>query len=467
MENTSSQHHINQPQQNNNKFGHWLKTSITARLMMVGLLTLILLIPLFFIQTLIDERSRRQEDVVQEINEKWGNEVLLYGPVLKIPYKTFSEKIVTNQETKKSYTETKETINYAYFFPSNLDIASTVNPEEKVRGIFKTAVYDSQIKLNGQFSTPDFSIGEINPEHILWNKAKLMVSTSNLKGVTTAKLQLNKTDYEFTSTYNGKSNNYYNQIVMHTLETKVLKDLTEHSFNKNIPFTLDFKIKGSQQIRFIPIGKQTTASMTSNWKDASFFGEFLPYNEDKFTETGFDAKWNILDLNRPFSQQHFGALPKLDEFAFGVNFMIPVDEYTKSERSAKYGFLVIGLTFLLFFLIQTLSKINIHPFQYLMIGLALTMFYTLLVSISEHSNFLKAYLIAGVSVISLITLYSKSILSTWKFPLFIGLSLTALYTFIYVIIQLENYALIVGSIGLFIILALVMYVSRKIDWNNN
>jgi len=140
--------------------------------------------------------------------------------------------------------------------------------------------------------------------------------------------------------------------------------------------------------------------------------------------------------------------------------------YQKSERSAKYGFLVIGLTFLIFFLIQTLSKINIHPFQYLMIGLALTMFYTLLVSISEHSNFLKAYITAGISVIILITLYSKSILKTFKFPLFIGASLSALYAFIYVIIQLENYALLVGSIGLFIILATVMFVSRKIDWHN-
>jgi inner membrane protein len=146
--------------------------------------------------------------------------------------------------------------------------------------------------------------------------------------------------------------------------------------------------------------------------------------------------------------------------------MVMVDEYQKSERSAKYGFLVIGLTFLIFFLIQTMSKIDIHPFQYLMIGLALTMFYTLLVSISEHSNFLKAYLVAGISVVVLITLYSKSILKNLKFPLFICLSLTALYTFIYVIIQLENYALLVGSIGLFLILAIVMFVSRKIDWNN-
>ncbi len=143
-----------------------------------------------------------------------------------------------------------------------------------------------------------------------------------------------------------------------------------------------------------------------------------------------------------------------------------VDEYQQSERSAKYGFLVIGLTFLIFFLIQTISKIDIHPFQYLMIGLALTMFYTLLVSISEHSNFLKAYLIAGTSVVLLITIYSKSILRNVKFPMLICISLTALYAFIYVIIQLENYALLVGSIGLFLILASVMFVSRRIDWSN-
>ncbi|QMU62950.1 MAG: hypothetical protein GKR88_00790 [Flavobacteriaceae bacterium] len=145
--------------------------------------------------------------------------------------------------------------------------------------------------------------------------------------------------------------------------------------------------------------------------------------------------------------------------------MIPVDEYQKSERSVKYGFLVITLTFLIFFLIQTMSKISIHPFQYLMIGIALTMFYTLLISISEHSSYLKAYLVAESSVVLMITLYSKSILKTIKFPLFIGASLTALYTFIFIIIQLENYALLVGSIGLFIILASVMYASRKIDWD--
>ena len=208
--------------------------------------------------------------------------------------------------------------------------------------------------------------------------------------------------------------------------------------------------------------------MSSNWANPSFTGNYLPDDETKeITKDGFKANWKVLHINRAFSQQYLNKIPNLNNFAFGTKFVVMVDEYQKSERSAKYGFLVIGLTFLVFFLIQTMSKINIHPFQYLMIGLALTMFYTLLVSISEHSNFLKAYLVAGISVVALITLYSKSILKTLKFPLFIGLSLTALYTFIYVIIQLENYALLVGSVGLFIILAIVMFVSRKIDWNNS
>ena len=226
-------------------------------------------------------------------------------------------------------------------------------------------------------------------------------------------------------------------------------------------------MKGSKQLRFIPLGKETDVRIQSNWKTANFIGEFLPYNSDKITANGFDAKWKVLNINRPFSQQHLQQIPNLKKYAFGVNFLIPIDEYQKSERSAKYGFLVIGLTFLIFFLIQTMSTINMHPFQYLMIGIALTMFYILLLSISEHSSYLKAYLIAGTAVVTLITLYAKSILKTVKFTVFIGFSLSALYIFIFVIIQLENYALLVGSIGLFAILSGVMYASRKIDWENN
>ena len=450
--------------QQQSKFGHWLKTSITARMLMVGFLTVILLIPLVYIENLITERKSRQESVVNEINQQWGNEVLVYGPILKVPYKTYKEKTVTDKITKQIYTETIEEIQYAYFFPENLDIKSNINPEMKKRGIYTTAVFQSEMTITGSFIKPDFKEIEVNPESILWNKSKIIIQTSNVKGVHQADLKVNGSGYNLEAKF--KESNTFNleRATMYSLETQYLKE-DDMLFENNLSFDLTFDVKGSQDISFIPIGKQTEAQITSNWKTANFFGEFLPYNGDKVTENGFDAKWKILDINRPFSQSNFDHLPDLKAFSFGVNFMIPVDEYLQSERSAKYGFLVIALTFLVFFLIQTMSKINIHPFQYLMIGLALTMFYTLLISISEHSTFLKAYLIAGISVVLLITLYSKSILKTLKFPLLIGTSLTALYTFIYVIIQLENYALLVGSIGLFLILAIVMFVSRKINWN--
>ncbi len=449
-------------EQQSNRFLHWLKTSITAKMFVVGFLSFILLIPLFYIENLIQERSYRQKKVVNEISKQWGNEVVIYGPILKIPYKLFLKKTIMDEKTKKVTTETVESIRYGYFFPEKLDINSEINPEEKKRGIYKTAVFNSQISIHGTFKSFDFSKIEVKAENILWNKSKILLKTTNVKGVSSLiSVNLNDKEYHLSSVASKHINKYY------TLESNLIPLKEVLKKRKSILFSLDINVKGSEDVRFIPIGKETNAQIISGWKTANFTGEFLPYNPDKISSDGFNAKWKILDINRAFSQQYFNNLPNLNEFDFGVNFKIPVDEYQKSERSAKYGFLVISLTFLVFFLIQIISKINIHPFQYLMIGLALLMFYTLLVSISEHSNFLKAYTIASICVISLITLYAKNILKSLKFTSLIGISLTVLYTFIFVIIQIESYALIVGSVGLFVILTLVMFVSRKIDWTTN
>lgn len=455
MENTEKQNNSNQP----NKFGNWLKTSITARMIIVGILIMVLLIPLTYVNILIEERSYRQQDVVREINNKWGNEVIIYGPVLKLPYKTYSETSTYNEKTKAYIKETKTHINYAYIFPETLNTEADVKSKSLYLGNFESAVFTSKMKLNGSFNKIDLSTKGIKDEDIIWNKATMLFKTTNLKGIKTEMaIRLGTEDYPFETNFNDTKHH------LDELETNFLND---EILNKSFQFDMKVTYDGSEQIKLIPVGKTTTMTMESNWADPGFIGNYSPNDETRsITKEGFKVDWKVLSINRAFSQIYLNKLPSLNQFAFGTKFIVLVDEYQKSERSAKYGFLVIGLTFLLFFLIQTLSKIHIHPFQYLMIGLALVMFYTLLVSISEHSNFLKAYLIAGTSVVALITLYSKSILKTIKFPLFIGISLTALYAFIYVIIQLENYALLVGSIGLFVILAIVMFVSRKIDWNN-
>ncbi len=435
----------------------WIKTSITAKLILMSALTLLLMIPLTLIQDLIQERKTRQESVALELNAKWGNEVLLYGPILKVPYKTYEESVKFNETTQQTEKYQKTIIQHAYFFPKTLDINTDVETIQKKRNNFDTTVFTADMRTSGSFDIPDFSMKAVAQEDIVWDKATLIIKTTNLKGLKSeVKLDLNGNTYNFEALPSNKTN-------LNTLESAyiALNDLPSEA-TRNFNFNLSYN--GSRRIRFIPIGKVTNVQMTSDWKHPKHTGSFITQNKRTLDDGGFEAHWKLLHTNRSFSQQYFVVLPNLLNYAFGTDFIIPADEYQQSERAAKYGFLVIGLTFLVFFLIQTLSKISIHPFQYLMIGIALVMFYTLLISISEHSSFLKAYLIAGIAVIVMITLYSKSILKNWKFPVFIGTTLTALYSFIYVIIQLEDFALLVGSIGLFIILGIVMYVSRKIDW---
>lgn len=415
--------------------------SATAKMIMVGMLTLVLLIPLFIVQDLITERSQRQKEVVAETTSKWGESVYFYGPVLKIPYKDPVSKRIEN----------------AYFFPDQLSNVSEAEIKTPLqRSIYKSNVFTTKMRFSGNYSAPSFYRKNIPDENIFWNKSAIVIRTTNLKSVKNeVKIKFGKTAFKFEPVHNEAA-----EDSVEALETGFI----DYHNIKNNGFTMEITYNGSRQISMVPIGKTTSAQMTSNWNSPSFNGSFIPVDK-KISDKGFNATWKILHFNRPFAQENFERLPQLRKYAFSVDFITPVDEYQQNERASKYGFLVIGLTFLIFFLIQSISRISIHIFQYSMIGIALIMFYTLLISITEHSSFSFAYILAATAVVALITLYSVSILKNRKFPVFIGASLSVLYTFIFVIIQLEDYALLVGSIGLFFILASVMYCSRQIEWN--
>ena len=413
----------------------------TAKMIMVGILTLILIIPLALVQELIVERSQRQKEVITETTAKWGNSVYFYGPILKVPYKD----------------PMSGANNYAYFFPETLNNKTEVTMVKPLeRSIYKSNVFTTKMQFDGNYSNPNFASKGIPSENIYWNRAKILIRTTNLKSLKDeVKMKIGNQNLAFESVASSSNDS------IESLETNYFD---YQSFQNESKFNFTISFNGSKQVKMVPIGKTTDAKMTSNWNSPNFNGNFSPISRE-ISDNGFEANWKILHFNRPFAQSYFEVLPELGKYAFTVDFITPVDEYQQSERASKYGFLVIGLTFLIFFLIQSISKINIHIFQYSMIGIALIMFYTLLISITEHSSFSFAYLVAGASVIVMISLYSISILKDKKFPMFIGASLSVLYTFIYVIIQLEDYALLVGSIGLFMILAAVMYISRKIEWN--
>ena len=226
---------------------------------------------------------------------------------------------------------------------------------------------------------------------------------------------------------------------------------------------MNIKIKGSEQLHFVPLSGNSNYAISSTWANPKFDGNNLP-NTRVVEDSGFQAKWNFNNANLPFETTlkdfNFNKL----SYAFGVSMLQPTDQYSKTNRSVKYAILFIGLTFALFFIIELMQKKPVHPVQYVLIGIALVIFFTLLLSISEFLMFDAAYCIAAVATILLISFYAKSHFKSNKTASVFGLFLTCLYAFIFVLIRLEDAALLVGSIGLFVILALVMFGSRKINW---
>ncbi|MGY6650416.1 cell envelope integrity protein CreD [Wenyingzhuangia sp. IMCC45574] len=438
------------------------KNSITAKMLLTGALIIGLMIPLRFVNDLVKERKHRSEDVVKDINSRWGEEVLIYGPILELEYSHFEEIERYDIEKKERVKVVNEIIRKAYAFPDDLTINANADSRARSIGNYESVVFSSAIDIKGAFKNLDFSDKGIEAKNIHWEKSRIIIKTTNLRGIKSEMaIGINQEKFPFEANATNVAKFKGKQLV--EMNTAML-GCTAEEVSKGLNFEMQVAYNGSEQINFIPIGKTTKVAMKSNWHSPSFVGEFLPKDDRKITDEGFTAEWLVLDINRPFSQKYLASFPSLYEFAFGTRLIVPVDEYQQTQRTTKYGILIIGLTFLAFFLIQTLSKIHIHVFQYLMIGVALVMFYTLLLSISEHSNFNLAYGVSSLAVFTMITLYATSIFKNFRFPLLVGGSLAGLYGFVYVIIQLENYALLFGSIGLFVILGIVMFVSRKVRW---
>ncbi len=431
---------------------NWLKNSISIRLIVIGFLLLLLLIPIEMVKDLIREREFRQQDAIHEVSSKWGEVQIIKGPVLTIPYRSYS-KVYDNDNNFKLV----ESIEYAHFLPEELNIVGKLAPKVRYRGIYEVVVYNSEIQLSGSFSLPDFKDWKIEDKDVIWEDAVVAMGLSDLRSIQeNVSINWKGKNYAFNPGVERK------EVVEHGISTKVSIDPQDSSYH-SIDYSLSLNFNGSSSLSFIPLGKTTKVSMQSEWKNPSFDGAFLP-DERTINEQGFMANWEVLQLNRSFPQRFRGSVDGINQSAFGINLLMPVDSYQKSMRSAKYASMFVALTFLIFFFVQIMNKVNIHPLQYIMVGLALVVFYTLLIALSEHISFLFSYIVASTAIIGLIVLYVKNIFQSVFLTRLMGLMLLILYLFIYIIIQSQDYALLMGSIGLFIVLAAVMYLSRNIDW---
>ena len=428
-----------------------IKTNIYFKVAIIIIIALLLLIPTTMIESLISERETTQFTAISEVSGKWGNQQTISGPFISIPFTcTYVEK-----STKDSTQRVIEVKDFIHIFPSELNIEGDINPEQRNRGIFEIVVYNSKINISGKFLKSNFSDLDIPTEDIQFDKARLTVGINDLRGIE-KQIDLN---------WDGKKESFNpgvisNDVVSSGINAPISIDSKE---NASYTFSFSLDLKGSQLLYFTPVGKITDVKLSSSWPNPSFNGSFLP-DSRTVNASGFKANWNVLHLNRNYPQMWTGNKYSISDSSFGIDLILPVDNYQKSYRSIRYAILFIAFTFLVFFFIEVLNKLFIHPIQYILVGMALVVFYTLLLSISEHLNFNLAFLVSALATLLLIAGYVKAILKSEALTYFIVAVLTILYSFIFIIIQLQDFALLIGSIGIFIILGLTMYYSRKIDW---
>lgn len=435
----------------------WTKSKLLIKALIIGGIVLVLQIPAIYIRDLIEEREARQKEAITEVSSKWAGKQNITGPVLVLPY----------WENTGAQTRIKQ---YASFLPDNLVINSQVRPQEKYRGIYKVMLYHTSVSMNGAFQNIQPEKIQINPADIIWDEATLQIYLSDTRGLN-EEMKINWKGQQLPLTVKYQEDTLEEESLFTPVPLNGMEDL------QNLGFSTSISLNGSDQLLFTPVGRSTTVNVNSGWPHPSFTGNTLPQNT-VVKDSGFTATWKSLAHKRNFPQQwksnafsvYKSSAPaqyqnrNLAAASFGTSLYIPVNGYQKTMRSVKYAALCLLLTFASFFLIETSNKRAVHPFQYGLVGLALILFYTLLLSFSEYIGFNLSYAIASVLTIGLIAWFLKGLLGSGRLTMIFASLLVLMYTYVFTILQLQDYSLLLGSIGLFLTLAVVMHFSKKFQW---
>jgi inner membrane protein len=431
------------------------RRNMLVKVLLVFVLSLLLLIPQGMVSSLIWERQSVQESAIQEVSEKWGGEQVFGGPYLSIPYKERREEWEEIKDNREQALRKEVKIFYDdhqwVVLPNHLKIQVQVMPEIRKRGIYQVVVYRSNAVLTGSLNLPRPTDLGIDSTLVDWDKARWIFALPDPKGIETAELSVNDQTLPLVS----------GEIPGSQRGISAKMDGLKQGMTMAFQFQLD--VNGSQTLSFVPLGKTTEVHVEGAWPSPSFNGQYLP--DSSQVGKSFSAWWKILHLNRSFPETWKDETYQVYEDTFGLSLFSPVDHYQKSHRSVKYAYMFIVLTFIALFFMEMWQRIFVHPMQYLLTGLALVIFYALLIALSEHWSFNWAYGVSSLATILLIGGYIRGILSSGRLAgMMVGI-LTILYTFIFIILQQEDYALLMGSIGMFLILGIIMYFSRKIDWS--
>ncbi|MFO0356067.1 MAG: cell envelope integrity protein CreD [Sphingobacteriaceae bacterium] len=427
------------------------KYHIIIKSVIIFILLLVFIIPQVIINGLISERENNQAQAFYDISNKWSGRQTITGPILSIPYLEYY------RDTNKVMRSVKH---HLYILPDMVNINGNVLPEKRHRNIYEVVVYNSKINVKASFDKLNLNSLSIPKENFIWKEASIVLGLSDMRGIK-EKLEM---------TFNNEVKQFNPGVVARDIfESGAIAPLEIDSVDNFLAsgheLNLSIDLKGSEQLFFVPVGKTTEVKLVSKWQTPAFNGQFLP-DTSQIDANGFTANWKILHLNRNYPQMFIDDAYNISYSSFGVDLIMPIDGYQKTSRSVKYAMMIILLTFLVFFLVEITQQKKIHPFNYIIVGFALCLFYTLLLSFSEYMIFSVAYLIATVMTVGAISYFIYFLFKGTRVFAAIGGMLTLLYGFMFVIIQLESYALLIGSLGLFTIMFAIMNYTRKIDWYN-
>ena len=428
------------------------RNSNIVRVLILFVLVILFQIPIVVLHGLIQERQQRRDAAVNEVASKWGRQQSVTGPLLVVPYVTRRIETVAGAAPI-----VREESHVATFLPERLSGRGRVDAESRRRGIFTTSVYRASLEIEGEFARPSFAAWGIDDKDVGWSGAELVMGVSDIRAIeSSAAVRWNGAAVEvLPGTVEGAS-----------VESGFHAQTPVADTARTLSFAVTLPLKGSAGAYWVPLGKTTTLALESNWASPSFQGNWLPERRTVGSK-GFRAEWTIAYLGRNFPQAwKDGAVAKetLEAARFGFDLIEATDHYQMAARSVKYAALFLLLTFATLWLMEVLARASIHPIQYLLIGSATCVFYLLELSLSEHLGFGAAYLVATAAIVAQIAAYCSAVLRSWKRAAIMGGVVATLFGYLYVVLTNEDYALLIGSIGVFVVLAAIMYLTRRVDW---
>jgi inner membrane protein len=428
----------------------------------VLLLVLLLMIPLALIWFIVSEREGRARAVTSEVAALWGGQQQISGPFLVVPYMV---KIVTTQGDRK-VEQLQE--RRAVFLPESLNVNGEAKTEIRHRSIYDVTVYGSRLTLEGRFASPDITLADTEIASVRWRDAVIAVGISDVSGLKEgATLSLDGARQIPFEPSMGLPN-----ITMEGIHARIAAceaaDQTPAAFTYQ--FTLS--LNGSSSLHFAPVGRESRVTLASNWPHPSFAGAFLPETRE-IRSDGFGASWRVPHLARSVPQVWSMAAPQqtpyiTDRFYnanFGVNFYVPIDYYDLVNRAAKYGLMFLAVAFMAVFVLELTSGRRVHAVQYVMVGIAMILFYALLLSFAEHIGFPLAYLIASAATGGMLSLYVGYALSSMMRGLIMLCVFLILYGLLYLILRLQDYALLAGTLAGFVMLTVTMFATLRVNWS--